>query len=108
MKTYFFSGRVAGCFPAPLAGKSTGRREQTMPEFALLFVASRLPSGDQLGRRNAAARDWALALLREGRLRTASPLDDSGVTVSQHGPTALAADRAVASVLIIEAGTLEQ
>jgi hypothetical protein len=108
MKIYFFTGRVEGCFPAPLAGESTGPREPTMPEFALLFRASRVPDAEQLLRRNAAARDWALALRREGRLRTASPLDDAGVVVSQHGEATLGADRAVASVLIIEAESLEQ
>jgi len=108
MKTYFFSGRVKGCFPAPLAGQSTGPREQTMPEFALLFRTPHIPDADRLARRNAAARDWALALRQKGLLRTASPLDDAGVNVSQHGATSLAADRAVASVLVIEAETLDQ
>jgi hypothetical protein len=53
VKTYFLSGCVEGCLPAP-------------------------------------------------------PLDDAGVTVSPHGATALAAGHAVASVLVIEAETLEQ
>lgn len=79
-----------------------------MPEFALLFRAASIADADQLSRRNAAARDWALALRRQGRLRTASPLDDAGVTVSQHGATPLSAERAVASLLVIEAETLEQ
>ena len=64
MKTYFFSGRVEGCLPAPLAGESTGR--------------------------------------------TASPLDDVGLTVSENGAAPVAPDRAVASVLVVEAESLEQ
>jgi len=52
----------------------------TMHKFALLFRATRSVDPADLALRNTAARDWALALRRDGTLRAASPLEDEGVT----------------------------
>ena len=78
-----------------------------MHEFAFLFRPTHAVDPADLPRRNAAARDWALARRGEGTLRGASPLEDFGFTVSQQAVTLLPPDHAVASVLIIEAPDLE-
>jgi hypothetical protein len=74
-----------------------------MPEFALLFRPTRALTPDELPRRNAAAREWALAQQRVGTLRSASPLEDEGFTVHHGGVTPLTRDSTIASVLIIQA-----
>src|SRR5262249_44031704 len=86
---------------------TTTTRNSNMKEFALLFRPTRPVGPDELPRRNAAARDWALALRHDGTLRNASPLEDDGFTVTQQGVTPLAHDRAVASVLVIQAADLD-
>jgi hypothetical protein len=78
-----------------------------MQEFALIFRATRPIDPGDLPRRNAAARDWALALRRDGKLPVASPLEDEGFTVTQQGVTPLVHDRAVASVLVVQAKDLD-
>ncbi len=78
-----------------------------MQEFALIFRPTRAVEPEALPRRNAAARDWALALRRDGNLHAASPLEDDGVVVSQDGVTPVARDHAIASVLVIQAQSLE-
>ncbi len=78
-----------------------------MPEFALIFRSTRPLAPAELSRRNAAARDWALALRRDGALHGASPLEDEGFTVTGRGVAPVSRDHAVASVLVIEARDLE-
>ena len=79
----------------------------TSQEFALLFRATRVLDPDELTRRNAAARDWALTLGRDGALVHASPLEAAGFTVTQNAVVPVHHDRAVASVLVIRAPDLE-
>jgi hypothetical protein len=62
---------------------------------------------DELSRRNAAARDWALARRRDGTLVAASPLESEGVRVARDGPTRPVDANAVASVLVIRAVNFE-
>ena len=78
-----------------------------MQEFAFIFRTGRDVAAADLPRRNAAARDWALAHRRDGTLRAASPLEDAGFLVSQKGVAPVAPDRPVASVLVIAAGDLD-
>jgi hypothetical protein len=78
-----------------------------MPEFALIFRPTRPVAPNELPQRNAAAREWALALQREGRLHAASPLGDDGFRVTLAGVEPTSRDGAVASVLVIEAQDLE-
>ena len=78
-----------------------------MQEFALIFRPTRAVDPDALPRRNAAARAWALALREDGTLHYASPLEEEGVIVREHGTIPLAGEGAIASVLIIEAKDLE-
>jgi hypothetical protein len=76
-----------------------------MHDYALVFHTSRDPlAPDALARRNAAARDWAIAL--GATLRHAAPFDDGGVVVTAAGTTAVPAD-AIASILVIEAESLD-
>ncbi|MCI0674111.1 MAG: hypothetical protein L0Y64_26995 [Myxococcaceae bacterium] len=77
-----------------------------MQEFALLFRPTRAITTDELPRRNAAAREWALALQRNGTLLRASPLEEGGASVTEGGVTPVAHDSAVASVLIVHATDL--
>ncbi len=79
-----------------------------MQEFALLFRATRPLGPDELPKRNAAARDWALARQKEGVLRAATPLTDDGYSISEQGVTPVTAHRAVASVLVIQVDDLER
>jgi hypothetical protein len=97
---------AAAAAPSPPSPPSPPRTP-TMPEFALLFRATRALTAEELPRRNAAARDWALALRRDGKLSSASPLEDAGVTVSKQGTRPLAPDRSVAAVLVIQARDLD-
>ena len=77
-----------------------------MPEFALLFRPTAPVAPDDLPRRNAAARQWALALREGGFLRTASPLEEGGFTVSGQGIAMVSGEGAVASVLVVQAANL--
>jgi hypothetical protein len=79
----------------------------TSQEFALLFRPTRALAPDELPRRNAAARDWALALGRDGALVQASPLEPAGFTVTRNAVVPVHPDRSVASVLVIRAVDLE-
>lgn len=79
-----------------------------MLEFALIFRPTRSVEAAQLPQRNAAAREWALALKSEGGLRYAAPLDERGVVVSENGTAPVARQGAIASVLIIQAENLER
>jgi hypothetical protein len=82
-------------------------RKPTMPEFTLIFRPTRPVPPDQLPRRNTAARDWALALRREGKLSFASPLEDEGFTITEKGVTSLNPDRPVGAILVIQAPDLQ-
>src|SRR5262249_277558 len=82
-------------------------RNPTMHEFALLFRPTRALTPDELPRRNAAAREWPIALHRDGLLRGASPLEDEGFSVTSASVAPIARDGAVASVLIIQAADLD-
>jgi hypothetical protein len=76
-------------------------------EFVLIFRPTRAVDPADLPGRNAAARDWVLALRRDGLLSAASPLEDDGFTVSQQGVTPVVRDHAIASVLVVLATDLE-
>lgn len=76
-------------------------------EFVLVFRPTRAIDPVDLPARNAAARDWVLALQRDGLLSAASPLEDEGFTVSQQAVLPVARDHAIASVLVIRAAGLE-
>jgi hypothetical protein len=78
-----------------------------MPEFALIFRAGRAVDPAELPRRNAAARDWALDLRDSQRLVYASPLEDHGFNVAAGAVTPVVPERAVASVLVVQADDLE-
>jgi hypothetical protein len=91
---------------APPTSPST-KRTPAMHEFALIFRPGRALEAADLPRRNNAARDWALALRRDGRLKLASPLEEAGFTVTQQGVAPVARDRVVASVLVVAAADLD-
>lgn len=74
----------------------------------MLFRATRPIGGDELTKRNAAARDWVLARQKEGVLSAASPLTEDGFSVSARGVTPITRDHAVASVLVIRADDLQR
>jgi hypothetical protein len=76
------------------------------PHFAFLFRAERPVSAADLPRRNAAAREWALARGAEGTLRAASPLEDAGAVIAASGVAAAPREPAVAAVLIVAAPDL--
>jgi hypothetical protein len=97
------AGTAVGASPSSPSTKRTS----AMQEFALIFRPGHAVDPADLPRRNAAARDWALALRHDGTLHAASPLEDAGFTVSQQGVAPVAHDRAVASVLVVEAKDLE-
>ena len=78
-----------------------------MPEFAFIFRASDTIAPADLPRRNAAAREWALARHREGKLSTASPLEDEGFSVTQQAAQRIHPADAIAAVLIIHAENLD-
>ena len=76
-----------------------------MQTFAFLFRSDATLNPEALARRNAAAREWALARQRDGSLRHASPLEDGGFTVAEGATTTLSRGE-VAAVLVIEAKDL--
>ncbi len=80
-----------------------------MPEYALIFRTTRPVDPAALSARNAAARDWAIALRERGVLRTASPLEEDGRVVRQDGVELVVGGGAIAiaSVLVIEAASLD-
>lgn len=78
-----------------------------MHEFAFIFRPTRPVDPADLPRRNAAARDWALARRGEGILRTGSPLENEGVIVAPGAVRAIDGGHAVAAFLILEAANLD-
>lgn len=78
-----------------------------MPEYALIFRRTSPLDPAELPTRNAAARDWALALERRGVLRSAAPLQDEGRVVSARGVGAVSNTDPIASVLVVEAESLD-
>lgn len=78
-----------------------------MHEYAFLFRTGQVLAAADLARRNAAARDWALARRTEGTLRAAHPFEDAGAVVSAEGSAAVSPDHPVASVLVIAAESLD-
>jgi hypothetical protein len=89
------------------ASATTTTTRRAMNEFAFIFRATRPVPPDDLPRRNAAARDWAIARRNEGTLVRASPLADDGLWVAQDSVTPMADARPVAAVLVIQAPNLE-
>ena len=75
-----------------------------MSSFAFVFRASSDLSPEDLARRNAAARDWALARQADGALQLPAPFEGAGAIVSSAG-TAPISD--LASVLVIDAPDLD-
>ena len=78
-----------------------------MHEYALIFRRTAPINPADLPTRNAAARDWALALERRGVLRSAAPLLDEGRVVSARGVGPVSNADPVASVLVVEVESLE-
>ena len=83
------------------------KRTTPMQEFAFIFRVGPAVAVADLARRNSAARDWALALRREGKLSVASPLEDVGFTVTQKSVAPIGASPAIASVLVVRADDLD-
>lgn len=77
-----------------------------MHDFVFIFRAGQTAAGADLAKRNAAARDWALARRADGTLRAASPLEDEGAVITARGVAPVSNDHAVASVLVIAAHDL--
>jgi hypothetical protein len=101
-------GGIMACAGTDAARTSVSTtRAVAMHEFALIFRPTRALEPEELPRRNAAARDWALARRRDGTLVGANPLEDEGVRVRQAGVTQVTGADAVASVLIIQAPDLD-
>lgn len=78
-----------------------------MQNFALIFRRTVPVNPADLPTRNAAARDWALALGARGILHSAAPLEDDGRVVSASGVSPVSSGESVASVLVIEAESLD-
>jgi 2-C-methyl-D-erythritol 4-phosphate cytidylyltransferase len=78
-----------------------------MPEFVLIFRPARATSAADLPKRNATARDWVLALREANTLRAACPLEERGAVVTHESVRPCAVERAIASVLLIEAADLD-
>jgi hypothetical protein len=78
-----------------------------MQEYALIFRTTPVVPSDQ-PTRNAAAREWAIALRDRGILRAANPLEDEGTVVTEHGLQPLSKSDAIASVLIVGAASLDE
>ena len=76
-----------------------------MAEFALIFRSTRSLTAEELPVRNAAAREWALALRERGVLKHAFPLEQSAVAVESLKVTQVRSD--VASVLVVEERDVE-
>ena len=79
-----------------------------MRDYALIFHPGPSLDPSDLPRRNAAAREWALALGRDGTLQVASPLEDAGFQVSRQGVVPVSRASAIASVLIVKARHLDE
>ena len=78
-----------------------------MPEYAFIFRRTAPVDPADLPTRNAAAREWALALERRGLLRSAAPLQDEGRVVSARGVGSVSNTDPVASVLVVECESLD-
>lgn len=98
---------AANAAPPAAASTTTTTKDTTMHEFAILFRPTRAVSPEDLPKRNAAAREWALALRADGTLRNAAPLEDDGVVVTQGGVAPAPHDGAVGAVLVVHAKDLE-
>lgn len=78
-----------------------------MAEFVLIFRSTRSLTAEELPVRNAAAREWALALKEKGVLKHAFPLEEQ-VTVVRPAPEASSeTGKSVASVLVLESVDFE-
>lgn len=89
---------------AALLGATEG---PTMNEFALVFRPTRTVTAEELPKRNNAAREWALALRRDGVLSFAAPLEDDAVTVTANGAEPSGTAPPIGAVLIIKARDLQ-
>lgn len=78
-----------------------------MHEYALISRRTAPSSAADLQVRSAAARDWALALDARGVLRSAAPLLDEGRVVGARGVGAVPGTAPIASVLVVEAESLD-
>jgi len=102
-------------FSHPPRGADGGRRRSCHPttgEEAHARVRPDLPPTrpvppDDLPRRNNAAREWALALRRDGKVTAAAPLEDAGFAVTEKSVTPVSPERAVGAVLVIQAKDLD-
>jgi hypothetical protein len=104
--TVFAFLAVAACSTAGASPPAATRRT-TMPEFAFLFRSRADLTPDQLARRGAAVRDWALALRASGAFRHTSVLEDGGLILSSDRTVKdLTAQGAVGAVLVVEAADL--
>ncbi|MBS2014186.1 MAG: hypothetical protein JST00_14955 [Deltaproteobacteria bacterium] len=79
-----------------------------MKEFALLFRPTRSVSAAEASARNAGAREWALAGVRDGRLRDAIPLEDEGLVVTREGTEPSPRTPTIAAVLLLRAESMAQ
>jgi hypothetical protein len=75
-------------------------------EFALIFRPTRPLDPKDLTRRNAAAREWALTLHREGVLAHAAPLESEGVRITEEGSSPPDEAKSIGAVLVIRAKDL--
>jgi hypothetical protein len=104
--TLFALLAVTACSTAGASPPAATRRT-TMPEFAFLFRSRANLPPDQLARRGALVRDWALALRASGAFRYTSLLDDGGLVMSPDRTVKdLTPQGAVGAVLIVEAADL--
>lgn len=78
-----------------------------MHEYALIFRRTAPLDPADLPTRNAAARDWALALERRGVLRSAAPLEVEGRVVSARGVGSVSSTDPIASVLVVASESLD-
>ena len=76
-------------------------------EFALIFRPTRPLDPADMPRRNASAREWALALHREGILSYATPLESEGIRVRETGTLPVDEETSIGAVLVIRANDLD-
>ena len=78
-----------------------------MHEFGLLFRTRNDLPPDQLARRAALVREWAIGLRQRGIFRSTSLFEDTGVGIAPDGTAApIAPEGAVAGVTVIVAADL--
>jgi hypothetical protein len=100
-----FAALAVGAAAAP--STPPPRSTPAMPEFALIFRPTRAVPPEDLPRRNAAARAWALGLRHDGKLSFAGPLEEAGVLITSAGVKSLPTERPVAALLVIQARDLD-